>query len=130
MSEFLNFDERGYPSFIVPNGAERIEGCPANTTIYLHGPEFKGVDHIFVQSDEDEQGRPVGPFLWRIVSKKFMDGMFDDFVLELTETGFDVVTADVPAESDLREWEKYVDGVVDLNKITNKGIKKWLKESK
>lgn len=127
MSEFLNFDESGYPSFIIPINGERIEGTPANTTVYLHGFEYKGVDHIFVQTDENEEGQGMGPFLWRIISKKFSEGMFDDFVLELAEAGYDVVTNDEPHPSDLREWEAYTDQIV--KKVTNKGLKRWLKET-
>ena len=124
MSEYLNFDSDGYPSFVIPNGAEKIEGNPANTTVYLHGAEYKGVDHIFVETDENELGQAMGPFIWRIISNNFMNGMFDDLVLELAETGFDIITADKPAESDFREWEAYVDKITV--KVTNKKIKKRL----
>jgi len=126
MSEYLNFDADGYPSFIVPSENGRIEGTPANTTVYLHGFEFKGVDHIFVETGEDEE-QVVGAFIWRIVSKNLSEGMFDDLVRELIDNNFDFRTAEEPTEGDLRQFELYIDKIA--GKVTNKGIKKWLTEA-
>lgn len=126
MSEYLNFDADGYPSFVVPMGDEKVEGTPENTTVYLHGAEYKGVDHIFVRTEYDDEGRSVGPFLWRIISRKFSDeGMFDAVVEELIANDFEVEVKEVPHPSDLAMFEDYINRHV-VTKITNKGIKKWL----
>lgn len=126
MSEYLNFDADGYPSFIIPTGGgQRLEGNPANSTVYLHDFQHKGLDHIFVETGENEQGECTGSFVWRIISRKFSDeGMFDDFARELIDNGFDVIEREEPHPGDVAVWEDYISHIVQ--KVTNKGIKKWL----
>lgn len=111
MSEFLNFDEEGYPSFRIPSEKGIIEGTPANTTIYIHDFEHRGVDHIFIETAEEEEV-VRGAFIWRIVSKRLSEGMFDDLVRELIDNDFEMIVCDQPSEGDMSNWTAFVDKVI------------------
>lgn len=112
MSEYLNFDDRGRASFTYPMSPEqKVHGNPYNTTVFLHGFEWRGADHIFTELRE-EGDQAVGAFLWRIVSGSFMEGGFDTFTEELSEAEFDVAYSEEPTEQDRALFEKYVDNVV------------------
>jgi hypothetical protein len=100
-----------------------IRADASNTTVFLHGYEYRGVDHIFTATGETELS-VVGVWLWRITSNEVELEFFDEVADEMEQTGFDTRRSYVPDEGDLMMFNKQVKKMTP--KITNKKIKKWI----
>ena len=102
MSDNLRFDpSSGILS--VPTEKGELLGTPINSTIYMHPYEFRGCDHIFIQSGETEVVI-LGAFVFRIASDRIMD-KFDDLVEQLVEAEFDMIVADEVSDCDWQQYE-------------------------
>jgi len=109
MSENLKFDPNtGILS--VPTDTGLLLGTPLNSTIYMHPYEYRGADHIFVQSGETED-QILGAFVFRIAGDAVMDN-FDDLVTQLVEAEFDLLVGDEVSDCDMDQFNKTVDKYV------------------
>lgn len=98
----MSFDpETGVLS--VPTNQGTYLGNNLNSTVYMHPYEFRGADHIFVQTGENEE-QALGVFIFRIASDLVMD-KFDDLVAELSRAEFPVIIADEVSDCDWQQFE-------------------------
>lgn len=123
MGEFVNHDQEG--AFICFNSdMGMVVGRMALTTMFTFNDEYRGVDHIFVITGENDESF-TGPTLFRVALEN-QPNLFDKILFEMREEGFGEIIADVPHESDLQTFNDFIDKAFNP-KVTNKKIRKWLK---
>lgn len=120
MGEFVKFNGEGEPYFAYDGNMGVVVATPANTTVYTHNYEYRGLDHIYT-ARRDEGESTSGAFLFRIA----MIEIFDNVLGEMRAEGFQEITADRPDESDLRVFNLFLDANFG-QKIKNKKIYRWL----
>jgi len=122
VSEFINHDEQG-PYFAFQAEVGLVVGRLTTAGMFTHDFENRGVDHIFVQTGEDEDSM-TGPYLFRVAFDQDPD-TFDRILAELREAGFSEVIADTPSDQDQAIFNRFIDQVF-VKKVKNKQIKEWL----
>ena len=124
MSEFVNYDENG--AYICFNSSVGLViGRMAMTTMFTFNDEYRGVDHIFVATGETEDSF-TGPTLFRVALEN-EPTMFDKILAEMRDEDFGEIVADVPHEADMQTFNDFIDQAFNP-KVTNKKIRKWLKD--
>lgn len=109
MSENLKFDPNtGILSVPTENGL--LLGTSINSTIYMHSYEFRGADHVFVQSGETDD-QILGSFIFRITADVIMEN-FDNLIEQLVEADFDMIVADTVSECDMAQYNKVADNFI------------------
>lgn len=103
-----------------------IYATRGNSTLFLHGFENAGADHLFVATGEDEDNYQ-GIFLWRVMMNEINPEFFEQLASELQENDWDTLICDEVAEGDQACFDRWVEGQVV--KVTNKKIKRWLNET-
>lgn len=106
MSDNLKFDPNS-GILSVPTDSGLLLGTPINSTIYMHSYEYRGADHIFVQSGETDD-QILGAFVFRISADAVMEN-FDELVRQLIEAEFDFIVADEVSECDMAQFNKTAD---------------------
>lgn len=125
MSEYVEFDDEGEPFFDFHSNLGELVAYRDNSIIYQHQFQDRGVDHLFVEIEE--QGEEVrGAFLFRAESEESKPGLFDKILGELQEHDWPTMLCDEVSDCDQTVFDRFVDG--KIKKVTNKKIKAWLDE--
>ncbi len=125
MSSFVSHTPEGEPFFQFSSNVGPLLATPDNSAVFRHPFEHRGIDHIFVEMGrEDDDVR--GAFLFRGELEMIKPGMFERILEELTENDWQFIECDQVADSDRAVFERFADN--QMVKVTNKAIKKWLKE--
>lgn len=126
MSELINEGPDGEPYMAFNTQMGQIYATRGNSTLFLHGFEDAGADHLFVQTDEDEDNYR-GIFLWRVVMNSMDPELFTQMASELQDYEWDTLICDQVSEQDQENFDRFIDS--QTKKVTNKKIKRWLDES-
>lgn len=126
MSEFIDYTPEGEPYFSFTSNMGDLEATPYNSAIYVHPYEQRGVDHIFIELEENED-QVRGAFLFRAELELIKPGVFATILEELSENEWQTVICDQVAEGDQAVFDRFVENYV--TKVTNKKIKRWLNET-
>jgi hypothetical protein len=79
--EFTHFNLTGTDS----RGEPLVLYCsPEETSLYIHSPQFRELDHIFHQTDEENDIQTFGVVIWRHL---IGDEAFDEFAQAMVESG-------------------------------------------
>jgi hypothetical protein len=57
---------------------------PSETSLHLHSPEFREVDHLFHVTDDTDENQTFGAILWRHL---IGEDAFDEFSQAMIESG-------------------------------------------
>lgn len=123
MSEYIQHNDEGEPFFAFDCSLGSLVAVHANSIIYKHPFEYRGIDHLFVEMEEDEE-QVRGAFLFRAETELQKPGVFDVIIGELEAYGWPEVLADEVSDCDQTVFDRFVDGKV--KKVTNKKIWKGL----
>ncbi len=96
----------GEPHFTLNTENGKVYCDPDNTIAFVHGENFRDVDHIFRYNLEDgeipdDEDMVEGMFAFRAV----FSVLFNPIVQDMEELGFTVVHHDIPTDPD---WEQYL----------------------
>lgn len=78
-----------------------------NTAVFLHNEYWRGVDHIFEETDDLS-----GVFFWR-AQVEAAGGDFDDMTITLGEIGCEVFFNEEPSEMDYLHYRYQEDKLVE-----------------
>jgi len=124
VSEFVQSDLSGNPFFRYACSLGEVIATPDNSTLYSHGFEYAGVDHLYTTLREQMESTS-GSFLFRIAFEEQADA-YDRLVNELRASEYPEIYSDTPDEHDLRVFNNFID--LSVPKIKNKHIKKWMED--
>ena len=122
MSEFVQSDLSGNPFFKYSCSLGEVIATPDNSTIYTHGFEYAGVDHLYTTLRERMESTS-GSFLFRIAFEEQANA-YDRLLHELRDADYPECYSETPDEHDLRVFGNFID--LSVPKIKNKQIKKWI----
>ena len=101
----------------VPTVDGEVTGTPDNTTVFLHSYEFRGVDHIFVKTSEDDT-TTYGSYIFRVISDYMMD-RFDNLVRTMQEDEYPILAMPEVQECDMNAFQKNVDNFIGYVSLTD-----------
>lgn len=125
MSELVQFTPEGEPFVGFSTQLGEIYATKGNSTLFLHGFEDAGADHLFVATGEDEDNYK-GVFLWRVMMNSINPEFFEQLASELQDNDWDTLICDQVSENDQATFNKFVDS--KTVKVTNKKIRRWLED--
>lgn len=126
MGELINHTPEGEPFVGFSTQLGDIYATRGNSTLFLHGFEDAGADHLFIATGEDEDNYQ-GVFMWRALMNEINPEYFEQLASELQDHEWDTLICDQVSEGDQAVFDRFVDG--QATKVTNKKIKRWLNET-
>lgn len=121
MGELLFQDSEGNPFYMFQSSEGKIIADTGNSTLFLHGVENAGVDHLFVTTAETEDNYQ-GIYLFRLAMNAYNPELFDQLASELQDADFDTMICDVPSEQDQEVFNRYIEPAFDYDERELEGL--------